>query len=237
MELIAEMIIQQFGGGASVDAVVANIDPMMPWMVTLMVGLPDTTPSGGWALNGGVDVEVANLAELAGTPVFGFETVEEQTGFFAGDPLAYQIADLRSYAVLLRHGVDLAALNQAGFTELWDIWSAGLLEEFETLLSDDIDLLAEVEQELAATLGITEAEYAAVIEEIEAFYPAAMQEERLAASNRLLTDRNLNWMPDIEAMLDRPGTFFIAVGAGHLVGEYGLPVLLEDAGATVERLQ
>jgi uncharacterized protein YbaP (TraB family) len=38
------------------------------------------------------------------------------------------------------------------------------------------------------------------------------------AYNNLIVKRNRNWVPQIEAMLDTPGTVFIAVGAGHLAG-------------------
>jgi hypothetical protein len=51
----------------------------------------------------------------------------------------------------------------------------------------------------------------------------------------LITKRNANWIPQIEALLQTPGTYFIAVGAGHLVGGAGLPVLLAKRGYKVAR--
>ncbi len=48
------------------------------------------------------------------------------------------------------------------------------------------------------------------------------------------TDRNRNWVKQIEAMLHEHGPFFIAVGAGHLVGEGGVPDLLRADGYKVE---
>ena len=70
----------------------------------------------------------------------------------------------------------------------------------------------------------------------EAVYPVAMQDKRVIDADRFLVDRNRNWMSDIGDMLARPGTFFVAVGAAHLVGDAGLPALLEGAGATVARV-
>lgn len=55
-----------------------------------------------------------------------------------------------------------------------------------------------------------------------------------AAYQSLLVNRNRNWVPQIEAMLDAPGTVLIAVGAGHLAGPDSVIKMLRDAGYTVE---
>lgn len=53
----------------------------------------------------------------------------------------------------------------------------------------------------------------------------------------LLSDRNRNWSAWIEDRLDRPGTVFIAVGAGHLGGKDSVQEFLGKAGIKVERVQ
>lgn len=53
----------------------------------------------------------------------------------------------------------------------------------------------------------------------------------------LLTDRNRNWSAWIDNRLDRPGTVFIAVGAGHLGGKDSVQEFLGQAGIKVERVQ
>lgn len=50
----------------------------------------------------------------------------------------------------------------------------------------------------------------------------------------LLDDRNRAWIPQIAAMLKQRHTYFITVGAAHLVGKGGVPSLLRQAGYTVE---
>lgn len=50
----------------------------------------------------------------------------------------------------------------------------------------------------------------------------------------LFLDRNASWVPQIEAMLDEPGTVFIAVGAGHLAGPDSVVTMLRDKGYEVE---
>lgn len=52
--------------------------------------------------------------------------------------------------------------------------------------------------------------------------------------DEFLDKRNRKWVPEIEAMLNEPHTFFITVGAAHLVGPGGVPNLLRKAGYRVE---
>ncbi len=53
----------------------------------------------------------------------------------------------------------------------------------------------------------------------------------------LVEKRNRDWMPVITGMLQRQPKPLIAVGAGHMGGPQGLPVLLRKAGYTVTRMQ
>src|SRR5256885_9188565 len=51
----------------------------------------------------------------------------------------------------------------------------------------------------------------------------------------LITKRNAAWVPKIAELLKAPGTYFVAVGAGHLIGKGGVPELLKAKGYKVER--
>lgn len=53
---------------------------------------------------------------------------------------------------------------------------------------------------------------------------------------RLLVERNRHWLPQIEALFQRPGRAFIVVGAAHLVGPDGLLQMLKAKGFTVEQM-
>ena len=55
-----------------------------------------------------------------------------------------------------------------------------------------------------------------------------------AAYQALLVKRNEAWVPQIEAMLDEPGSVFIAVGAGHLAGPDSVVTMLRDKGYEIE---
>lgn len=53
----------------------------------------------------------------------------------------------------------------------------------------------------------------------------------------LITDRNSNWAGEIEKMMAGDQDYFIAVGAGHLIGEGSVIDLLATKGYKVERVQ
>jgi uncharacterized protein YbaP (TraB family) len=57
-----------------------------------------------------------------------------------------------------------------------------------------------------------------------------------AHAEEMLYARNRAWLPSIEKYLAGDGAF-IAVGLGHLLGEQGLPVLLERAGYRVQQVK
>jgi uncharacterized protein len=52
----------------------------------------------------------------------------------------------------------------------------------------------------------------------------------------LLTDRNARWADWINARLAKPGTVFIAVGAGHLAGDDSVQAFLAKHHLTATRI-
>ena len=58
-----------------------------------------------------------------------------------------------------------------------------------------------------------------------------------ALAKLLLFDRNANWADQLQARMDKPGTVFVAVGAGHLVGEHSVQDYLKERGLTVTRVE
>lgn len=67
-----------------------------------------------------------------------------------------------------------------------------------------------------------------LVDEMKAEYPTIY--------DALFTRRNANWVEMIEQELAGSGTDFVAVGAGHLVGEDSVVAMLERRGWTVERI-
>ena len=52
--------------------------------------------------------------------------------------------------------------------------------------------------------------------------------------DRLITDRNRRWAGVIARRLKKPGLIVVVVGAGHLIGPDGLPMLMRAKGLTVD---
>ncbi len=57
-----------------------------------------------------------------------------------------------------------------------------------------------------------------------------------ALYSALLTKRNANWAAWIDKQMAKPGTIFMAVGAGHLSGATSVPQLLAAYGLSAERV-
>ena len=52
----------------------------------------------------------------------------------------------------------------------------------------------------------------------------------------ILTDRNKRWAEQLIRRLDKPGTVFVAVGTGHLIGDDSVQSLLRARGIEVEQV-
>ena len=70
---------------------------------------------------------------------------------------------------------------------------------------------------------------------------ATAMNESMAATpelaKTLLWDRNARWADQIKARMDKPGTVFVAVGAGHLAGDKSVQDYLKAHGLTVKRVK
>ena len=73
------------------------------------------------------------------------------------------------------------------------------------------------------------------LEELEDDLIAEMKTDMPVVYELLFKARNENWVQQIETEMKGSGTDFIAVGAGHLVGDDGVPALLKARGYTVTR--
>ena len=74
------------------------------------------------------------------------------------------------------------------------------------------------------------------VEDLEDDLLEDMKTETPVAYDALFTARNKNWVDQIEIEMKGSGTDFIAVGAGHLVGDESVPEMLKARGYTVKRL-
>ncbi len=99
-------------------------------------------------------------------------------------------------------------------------------------LSEVIDALPTLRQDVAKMV----AQWAkGETDKLAALMNAAADDPAMVAT--LLTNRNRQWASWIKARLARPGTSFVAVGAGHLGGTGSLQDQLKRLGITTTRIQ
>lgn len=101
-----------------------------------------------------------------------------------------------------------------------------MLRETLSDMDESVDELRELANDWA--IGDVDDLEVELIDEMKAKMPAAY--------DIIFTKRNERWADQIEIEMNGSGTDFIAVGAGHLVGDDGLPAMLIARGYTVKRL-
>ena len=95
---------------------------------------------------------------------------------------------------------------------------------------EEMNETVETVKELAADWAVGD------VEDLEDELLDEMKREMPEVYDAVFTARNKNWADQIETEMKGSGTDFIAVGAGHLVGEDGVPAMLRARGYTVNRL-
>lgn len=221
------------------ETLLPELNTMKPWLVSTLLAT-SSMMRGGASATEGVDLHLIALAKEQGIPIEGFETAEAQVRLLASDPLEVQVAALRATLLLEERGVSNDTLVQWIFEKQWQFWMDGDLESLGFLMMGDEEIFFEqFEAELIDRLDITEAQMELLERDMNALFeglpdPAARTE---AVYESLIGARNRNWLPAIRAMFDRPGTFFIAVGAGHLTGAAALQTLIAQDGIEITRVQ
>lgn len=75
------------------------------------------------------------------------------------------------------------------------------------------------------------------LQRIEEEMIGPMRASAPGAYKTLIIDRNVNWVGQIERIMAGADDYFIAVGAGHLIGDDGVVEMLKEKGYAVERVQ
>jgi uncharacterized protein YbaP (TraB family) len=102
----------------------------------------------------------------------------------------------------------------------------------ERMLAEAVD---DVDSEMANITTLAKAWKNGDAKTVERIVLEDMKKEP-AIYERLLVARNRNWLPQIEALFNRPGRAFVVVGAAHLIGPDGLIAMLEARGYQLEQM-
>jgi uncharacterized protein len=105
----------------------AAADAMRPWLVTLFLAAASASELG-LSPEHGPEKVLAELAAEAGKPVSGFETFEQQIGFFADMP---DEEVMKALKISLDDWANLSAMSR----EMVTAWQTGQSEELERLMN------------------------------------------------------------------------------------------------------
>lgn len=155
--------------------------------------------------------------------------------------------------------LSVAPLEKLGYRN--DIGAEKVLRAAAIQAGKKVDALETVEQQVGFFAGLPmeqqvqflnatvdglpdmEKEFGALLRHWQAGQPdklAKMMNESLETTPELaqvlLTGRNANWAKWIKARLERPGTVFVAVGAGHLAGKGSVQEQLKAIGVASSRV-
>lgn len=162
-----------------------------------------------------------------------FETYSKMKPFFVYSLILTKLVgkDIQMYEM---NFTDMAKKNKMDVIGLETI-------EFQLALVDSIPIEEQIKMFVFnenTTKAEMISEYNKMIEmykkqDISSLNDVSSESEDIAQfEDELLKDRNLRWIVDIKTIIKHQPTF-IAVGAAHLSGDYGILKLLKDEGYTV----
>ena len=215
-------------------------DPARMQALVLQYGLDPGHPLSD-KLSAAENATLAKAAQTVGVPG-GVNTLQMMRPWLAGLTLA--VAPLLKAGLDPAHGVDklLKAQMLAAGKPVDGLETAEQQIRFLADLPADVELdflrstLRDVDKgstELATLIDAWKNGDVAAIARIE---DEDLARHAPALYQRLLVQRNQAWATKITAMLRKPGTVFIAVGAAHLAGPDSVQEQLETRGTSVERL-
>ena len=121
--------VRTFAGtlGLPGDALIANLEPLQPWLASLNLAVLGIR-SVGFDANAGVEMILSAEAMESGKAFGFFETAEQQLRFFADMPMELQVEQFESGSI------ELLSL-QDGVTSLVEAWATGDLDTLEEMMN------------------------------------------------------------------------------------------------------
>ena len=183
------------------------------------------------------------IADLAAAPVAApkpMRKVVTSTGsFLAATRLAIDAG--RSRGLSLTKGADMvlrAAAEQSGKPVHGLETMAEQMAMFDSLSGPAAPAVAKRSGDGAVSIamGLMQASWNRGEQGIFAALLGQMRSKSPQSYKRMFTDRNASWAQWIAGRLDRPGTVFVAVGAGHLVGRDSVQAQLSGLGVKSARI-
>lgn len=183
---------------------------------------------------------IAAFAEQYGVPMAALEQLKPWLAMLTLTQQAYAAAgfnpaagvDVVIDALAKEEGDEIGYLEGAE-AQILAIQSLGS-EEALAAFDENFEDLANLDAFIAASLEAWRTgDVAALDEELL----EESRQETPAVFEAIFANRNRNWVPTIEALLARDEDVFVAVGAGHLVGEESVTDMLIERGYSPRRIQ
>ncbi len=188
--------------------------------------------------------QLSNVAEGYGIPPSMLETARPWFGF-----LQLSLAGLVKEGFDPANGVETVVKGQAtqeedAFAYLesveFQIRALASLDGPEMLANFDISM-EQLKDLKAYSQKMVEVWRTGDLAGIEETIIAPMRDDAPTSYNTLIVERNKNWAVQLIDWLNNGGTeegdYFVAVGAGHLVGPESVINMMREKGWTVERIQ
>ena len=197
---------------------------------------------------------VTLTALLGPTRAVRFSAIAERYGLkmSAFEPMKPWLAMISlSVAIMQKEGFDAdsgaeeavmerAAIEKDRITHLetaeYQIKALASLSEDEILADFDASL-HEYEEFDVYSRRMLDAWITGDVERLDEETLSEIRRKAPGAYRILITERNANWAREIEEMMARDENYFIAVGAGHLIGAGSVVEMLKEKGYAVERVQ
>lgn len=192
-------------------------------------------------LSAAENATLTRAAQTAGVPG-GASTLQMMRPWLAG--LTLTVAPLLKAGLDPAHGVDklLKAQMQAAGKPVNGLETSEQQIRFLADLPADVQLdflrstLRDVDKDSGELTTLIDAWKRGDVATIARIEDEDLARQAPALYQRLLVQRNQAWAVKIAAMLQHPGTIFIAVGAAHLAGPDSVQAQLESHGTPVARL-
>ncbi len=189
------------------------------------------------------DERAARFGEVAGKygiPLAQLEPLKPWLASLSVTVLAYQQAgfDPNSGVEMVLEPLAKAQGDEIRYLELGvdQIKALASLDDAQDFAAfdDGLEQLANIEGEIA---NLLEAWRTGNVADMEDLLVRSIRDVSEPAFQALLVNRNANWVTQINDLMAGEGDYFIAVGAGHLVGEDSVVDMLQESGFNVERVQ
>lgn len=180
------------------------------------------------------------VAGQYGLPLAQLEPLKPWLASLTLTVIAYQQAgfDPNSGVEMVLEPIAKAQGDQIGYLEsgVSQIKALASLDDQQDFASFDegLEQLANVKEEIGKLL---EAWRTGNVANMETLLVRGIRDISEQSFQVLLVNRNANWVTQINDMMAGEGDYFIAVGAGHLVGEDSVVEMLKEQGFSVNRVQ